>query len=840
MLAAEESAGTLFSDIDEQRDFWESMHDVVDGADDMTTGDRNDAHDIIDGLLVSVNAFEKRQRPLRFLDLPAYNGVLGGGDATTILLGRYSGDEDEWQDEHLIELPDAPAGQRAAAYLAEFAERATSGAASTITWDSTPPLLFQLIDKTFTRTQALPSAKSHMNTLAALPPRTLERLMRETIGLGTHRLDAWMTSLASNHLTQMRAARPEGIQIGAFGWVQNLKPGPARPSNGYIHAPSLAHATTAAVLRSAWHAHGTDSATSAAAVNANSKRIRTAEWMLDGVRNGQELGELLGYRFERLLHDHALQLDDQIRDVRLEVLRLHTDSDASEDEPVDGLALLDEWRAGNLSDYLSGLESLQLRAPMEAQLTQLERTFDAVSDVALFESTHHLIQGNLDRAGAMNQAINLGSQAPPELRAQRTGRDGTSVEHRLVLLLDPDAEPPSTRSGWSTGLRDQIAPALEAWLCELLPAPDDVGFAAAGSSDDDVIVGLTLADLGLSALDAVHLASPDPTLVDRPLAGLIRSHHKLSADTRLLAEDGLDRPWSLAEFQLLAAELRAVFDIARPADARDLRPGYDSGEGEVGLDSIVAAIDTLWKTFADAVGTGELVTDTEILRRFGVASVDSPQDAARLRERAKTARTERKGTTLEGQSKRAARLFGAATPVLPSFPLTPGPEGGSVQFDNNLAAEVEVLDWLDAIGAVRRDVGRLTTASLLADLAGSGDLHARAGQDHIIDNERWAALAAPTPETGGRLSVCAIGASDAPSAGGQACGLMIDQWSERIPRSDQLTGVSFHFDAPSNKPPQAWILAMPPDGEGWELDNITGALFPLWPGPSTEWWLPRT
>ena len=59
----------------------------------------------------------------------------------------------------------------------------------------------------------------------------------------------------------------------------------------------------AAVLRGAYLTHFDPAHPEKMAVNLSSARVRTASSLLDGVRNGQELGALLGYQFERGLHD---------------------------------------------------------------------------------------------------------------------------------------------------------------------------------------------------------------------------------------------------------------------------------------------------------------------------------------------------------------------------------------------------------------------------------------------------------------------------------------------------------------------------------------------------------
>src|SRR5205823_2942871 len=62
-------------------------------------------------------------------------------------------------------------------------------------------------------------------------------------------------------------------------------------------------ARTAAVLRSGYLANATSANPQSLAVNLSSDRVRLALSLLEGIRNGQSLGALLGYQFERGLHD---------------------------------------------------------------------------------------------------------------------------------------------------------------------------------------------------------------------------------------------------------------------------------------------------------------------------------------------------------------------------------------------------------------------------------------------------------------------------------------------------------------------------------------------------------
>src|SRR5206468_6543944 len=100
--------------------------------------------------------------------------------------------------------------------------------------------------------------------------------------------------------------------------LEDVRPaGATPPSQGYIHAPSLGQAATAAVLRSGHLAHLADDG-APLAIDLSSRRVRRALALLDGVRAGQPLGALLGYRLERGLHENhpGLSLDRYVAALR--------------------------------------------------------------------------------------------------------------------------------------------------------------------------------------------------------------------------------------------------------------------------------------------------------------------------------------------------------------------------------------------------------------------------------------------------------------------------------------------------------------------------------------------
>src|SRR4029078_13345934 len=69
------------------------------------------------------------------------------------------------------------------------------------------------------------SLRDYRAALARLQGRdseTLQYLMQTTVDLASHRLDAWATSYATQRLAAMRAGKPAGLLVGAYGWVEDV------------------------------------------------------------------------------------------------------------------------------------------------------------------------------------------------------------------------------------------------------------------------------------------------------------------------------------------------------------------------------------------------------------------------------------------------------------------------------------------------------------------------------------------------------------------------------------------------------------------------------------------
>ena len=104
------------------------------------------------------------------------------------------------------------------------------------------------------------------------------------------------------------------------------------------------------VLASAYLSHQNDGQASPFAIDLSSERVRTARWLIDGVRQGQPLAALLGYRLERALHDRG-GLDTHIATFRKlaplasspSTPTVATDAIAASNV-VHGLDILGQWK----------------------------------------------------------------------------------------------------------------------------------------------------------------------------------------------------------------------------------------------------------------------------------------------------------------------------------------------------------------------------------------------------------------------------------------------------------------------------------------------------------------
>ena len=183
----------------------------------------------------------------------------------------------------------------------------------TPTTSSAPKTAYARINLAATDAAFVGSLAPYLSCLAALaklPTAELDRRFGETLDACSHRLDAWITAAATTRLAALREANPNGSYLGGFGFVENIRPTEAATTvGGFIHAPSPAHASAAAILRNGFISRG--GAGSAYDIDLSSARVRAALTLIDGVRQGDPLASLLGQSLERDLHSRQLEPADR-------------------------------------------------------------------------------------------------------------------------------------------------------------------------------------------------------------------------------------------------------------------------------------------------------------------------------------------------------------------------------------------------------------------------------------------------------------------------------------------------------------------------------------------------
>src|SRR5690606_25959807 len=89
--------------------------------------------------------------------------------------------------------------------------------------------------------------------------------------------------------------------------ANGIAPIKLKENAGFTHVPSLNHATAMGLLLAGYKDHASRDNSKAFGINLSSERTRNALSLLEGVSNGQSIEVLLGYKFERALHDATTQ-----------------------------------------------------------------------------------------------------------------------------------------------------------------------------------------------------------------------------------------------------------------------------------------------------------------------------------------------------------------------------------------------------------------------------------------------------------------------------------------------------------------------------------------------------
>jgi hypothetical protein len=510
-----------------------------------------------------------------------------------------------------------------------------------------------------------------LERLADAPTAQLERAFAEHVDCAGYRLDAWKQGLLHWHLERMHLSERQqgGVFLGAFGWLENVRSEqkeltPAdlprdvaavvnragdlplmRDSKnlGLIHAPSINHATTAAVLRNGYDAHA-----GAFAVDLSSRRVRLALGILEGIRGGQSIAALLGYRFERHLHDSgsltvralvfSLRRKFPLVANKIALGSPHANEAKAQESiaamnVVDGLKLLAFVETSTVKTYPWGAPDLPAPTDaadgplIDAAVTHIRDVNDAVADLVLAEGVHQAVSGNFDRAAGTLDAFSKGSY-PPDPDVVKTPRTGTKLVLRAAIHLDPDATAPPNATPLA-----EAEPSLNAWLRDRMPTDTSVGCPVTFTNrltDAEETIFVSQQDLDLQPIDVVYrLDTSDRAalqFLDNRIIEFVHKTHAVRVDMPIVIAYTTRTPGNVSFFELqaLVNSLRMLTVASRPLQPADLVRTNDAHAAEQPAITLPAAPLT---TASNELRTVRLPALSAMIAGLPAAPIDAALDA---------------------------------------------------------------------------------------------------------------------------------------------------------------------------------------------------------------------
>ncbi len=646
-------------------------------------------------------------------------------------------------------------------------------------------------------------------------------------------------------------------------------------SKGFRHLPSLPHAATAAILQAGYLGHELEHTQQTMAINLNATRVRQAMTLLEGTQRGSSLAALLGFLFERLLHDR--KLDRFLLDIRKKYSLQRTanaDEAISTLTTIDGIKLLDAWRT-NSARWLDGVPDTgnpTHRNAISQVAKELDDHFDALGDLLLSESVYQTAKGSPDKAAAALRLLNKGGQpiTPEFIHPQSQGR---TITHRVGIVFENDSLH-SEKAWTSAGTpRSQLSPALNLWLSKQLPLPHQIKIRV--TTPDGWSLLVKVSDLGIEPIDLLYAFPASLQDVDNSviiwlirqkaveMAGITGAQIKIDAEDRTgMAKDDL----TLFEVSSILTALQKIVAVSRPIAPIDfLLPNHASTaeEGTIDPNVLYNAVEKLLQHqgyLENTILSLRSIDSTEnqsALRQAWLLGQDTariniaehPDEQrenlaamlegrlAQMRTQLSAISTAMRGTQqFEVLHRICEILYGQQLKILPS--IIPGYiHTVKAVYDNrhNIGnATPDALDdWLREAALVRAPLQAFRQMTLLREVLQCPD-HDKApfvlqfpfyegkqpwigGQWTVGDDE---AVQEDTPTLSLFLEKPPAYEFEAPLTG-----IMLDEWPEFIPVQQTDTGIAFQFNQPNTEPAQAILLAVSPMEAGnWDWEHLMGAV----------------
>lgn len=673
--------------------------------------------------------------------------------------------------------------------------------------------------------------------LDAAVQEPIERALRATLDCAGYRLDPYATAIPYRRVLDHAAGDKARHRLGAYGWLEGPfigKPGPTR--SGRLHTPSQAQTLTGIVLRDKYLSTQNEPTADGRNIwdmDLSSGVVRTAIEIAEELRMGFHYYEVVGRRVEGIVG-----APDRIRVLR-DKKPLRAAAKDSRDS-CNGPEALAALLLGSIPGVLSA--NAEKKAEQMKDLRALRDALEAYADLTVAEGVYQIVSGNpAGAADAVDAGAGLGR--PPVFEFMRTPpsgyRLGTSVL-AVAPYVAPGGELPIER----------VDVSVAAFLAGRFADAAEFGWTATWGEAEGESATVTLAELGIAPLEAV-------TMADDFLADAVRSR---------IGQPGaaVNAPHRHRLMRMLAATLGApadLSDVSRSDNVSDERQkeSVETLRAELAgrYTDLCAALEDLLAEGGAAVDdaarkawlretlpwgfTGTQIGDlraplTDLLFGALPAASEMPETdvIAALVEAAIVALQERLDRVVKDADPAAVNPLPALSRAITEL-VTPGgrlsfmarwPKAALQQASGLDAGAVlgsADAGWLSPLAAVRPPLARLEAAQLqaghlghMAALSGwsnTGDLWRTdviAANAELRRKDMEERAAADQPKLDLSRLVVAYGSQDA-WAGADVAVSVIDQFTEAVPMRERTSTVGFGFNAPASRPPQAILLAVPPN-----------------------------
>lgn len=611
------------------------------------------------------------------------------------------------------------------------------------------------------------------------------------------------------------------------------KPIEAAPDNqGFLQTPSQLHAITAAILRSGYQANRSEEFYEPFAVNLSSARIRKALYLIRGVQSGQQLSALLGYQFERYLHDNAGgPLDEYILNFRkqfpLYVYPGYNDDLDSPDEyqaaysTLDGFKLMEYFRQ-LIADELTDTDKKKIEtdfglaeedvASIVAAMWELLSNVDAVSDLLLAESVYQVAKGDLEASANALKMMNNESEADiPEIID--TPQQNQLLSHVVGIYFDdrknarPWTKIPSPRS--------VVNPILNNWLTRQLPAPHRICINLL--SEDRPVRKIKLKELDLHPIDFIYLFKGRNAFSEiSELSKIIKTYLQEKWPTEAIENvriDFQDRS-RFSKTQVCIYDILPLIEVLNQllAQSRPLLPSDLQRETQTEVEG---------KGAMPTIDNTELLKAFKSLKQFGkpyeletqLNQIASQQDPY-----------EQWGTI----SKLSESLFGKDFLIFPEFKL-------ANQVEMELAYKANILEknespllldeWFQGVAQVRKNLKNFQRLKQMRTLLKVGADDQKFTVTQLpYQEEHYYWLGAEYPDEVQLMRDNLSVSMELPEnfrTNKKLAGMVIDKWKEVLPERHKTSAVAMNYNQPNVEPPQTILLSVSPKKAGnWEWSDL--------------------